>query len=81
MTQKIIKVGTSAAVTIPKKSLGELEVKIGDKVIVTIDRKKKVVVIEPVKKKTKKKINTELIAWTDNFIEQYRSAFEALVKK
>ena len=41
MTQKVLKVGSSAAVTIPKKSLEELGWKIGDKVSVQVDIKKR----------------------------------------
>lgn len=41
MTQKVLKVGSSAAVTIPKRSLGELGLKIGDQVTVEIEKKTK----------------------------------------
>ena len=37
MTQKIIQVGGSAGVTIPRKQLDELGLKVGDKVKVTIE--------------------------------------------
>ena len=47
MTQKVLKVGSSAAVTIPKKSLKELGLKIGDSVIVVVGKKS--VVIRPQK--------------------------------
>lgn len=77
MTQKVLKVGDSAAVTIPKKSLAELGLKIGDQVIVEINKKKRVVLIEPVNKK----IDKEIIEWTRKFIEKYRPALEALAKK
>ena len=53
MTQKLLKVGTSAAVTIPKKSLKELGLKIGDEVRVAVDTKEKTVIIEPAKKSAK----------------------------
>lgn len=77
MTQKVLKVGSSAAVTIPKKSLEELGLKIGDRVSVHIDSKNQVVLIEP----SAKKIDKKLLAWTEKFIEQYRPALEALAKK
>ena len=76
MTQKLLKVGSSAAVTIPKKSLKELGLKIGDAVRVTVDIKEKKVVIEPSGKASK-----ELLSWTDKFIKRYRPALEALAKK
>ena len=77
MTQKVLKVGSSAAVTIPKKSLEELGIKIGDKVFVEIDKKHRKVSIEP----AIKKVDRELLDWTKKFIERYRPALEALAKK
>ncbi len=74
MTQKIIKVGSSAAVTISKKSLENLGLKIGDRVKVSELHKK--MVIEP-----SVEIDTEVIDWTKKFIEKYRPALEALAQK
>lgn len=37
MSQKIIKIGTSAGVTIPKKQLAELGLSVGDKVKISIE--------------------------------------------
>lgn len=76
MTQKVLKVGSSAAVTIPKKSLEELGIKIGDEVMVDVNPKTKKVVIEPIAKS-----NKEIIEWTNKFIDRYRDALEALAKK
>ena len=77
MTQKVLKVGDSAAVIIPKESLKELGLRFGDKVSVQIDRKQRKVLIEPLMKKVDKK----LLDWTRKFIERYRPALEALAKK
>lgn len=77
MTQKVLKVGSSAAVTIPKKSLVELGLKIGDSVSVEVDREKKRVLIEASVKGGDK----ELLAWTKKFITRYRPALEALAKQ
>lgn len=76
MTQKVLKVGSSAAVTIPKSSLVELGLKPGDSVIVEIDKKRKAVVIEPAVR-----VDKELVDWTKKFIARYRPALEALAKK
>lgn len=76
MTQKVLKVGSSAMVTLPKKSLKELGIKIGDEVLVDVDVKKRRVVVEPARK-----IDEELLEWTQKFIEKYRPALEALAKK
>ena len=77
MTQKVLKVGSSAAVTIPKKSLEELGLKPGDRVSVKIDKKQRRVSIEPVVRE----VDKELLDWTRKFIERYRPALEALAKK
>ena len=77
MTQKVLKVGTSAAVTIPKKSLEELGLKIGDMVVVEFDKKRRAVVIEAVEKSS----DSEVLAWTNQFIKRYKPALDALAKK
>ena len=77
MTQKVLKVGSSAAVTILKKSLEELGLKPGDRVSVKIDKKQRRVSIEPVVWE----VDKELLDWTRKFIERYRPALEALAKK
>lgn len=77
MTQKVLKVGDSAAVTIPKKSLQELGLQPGDRISVRVDKKQHRVYIEPVIKE----VNRELLEWTKDFIAKYRPALEALAKK
>lgn len=79
MTQKVLKVGSSAAVTIPKKSLEELGLKIGDQISVEIDKVKKIVSIKPAGKLSKE--GKKILDWTKKFIERYRPALEALAKK
>ncbi len=77
MTQKVLKVGTSAAVTLPKKSLEEIGLKIGDRVRVELDGERGGFVILPLGAKAHK----ELRAWTEKFIKRYRPALDALSKK
>ncbi|MBI3442530.1 MAG: AbrB/MazE/SpoVT family DNA-binding domain-containing protein [Candidatus Sungbacteria bacterium] len=77
MTQKLLKVGSSAAVTIPKKSLKELGLKIGDEVRVDVNVRAGKVTIES----TRATVRNEVLEWTDRFIKQYRPALEALAKK
>ena len=76
MAQKVLKVGSSAAVTIPRSSLQELGLKIGDSVTLTVNKKNKQVVIEP-----SVSVDAELVAWAKDFIEKYRPALEALARK
>ncbi len=74
MIQKVLKVGSSAAVTLPKHSLQELGMEIGDQV--RVDVKGDSVIVRPVAPALSrgKKI-TELAL---NFIERYRKDLEAL---
>ena len=76
MTQKVLKVGSSAAVTIPKKSLEELGLKIGDQVVVEIDKDSGAVVVKPFVK-----VDKELLDWTKKFTHKYRKALEALARQ
>ena len=77
MTQKVLKVGSSAAVTIPKKSLKELGLKIGDSVIVVVGKKS--VVIRPQKILSKRE--NKIAELTLNFVNRYRKDLENLSKK
>ena len=76
MIQKLLKVGSSAAVTIPKKSLRELGLEIGDEVTVNVDIANECVTIGPSKKRP-----AEIVGWINTFIEKYRPALEALARK
>ena len=77
MIQKILKVGTSAAVTIPKHSLEELGIRIGDQV--HVDVKGDAVVVRPAKKHSSR--DKKITALTLNFIERYRKDLESLARK
>lgn len=68
MTQKIIRIGSSAGVTIPKKQLDELGITIGDEVRVTV---------EPVK--TPKHAN--LMREYDEFVAQYGQTLKNLADR
>lgn len=76
MIQKLLKVGSSAAVTIPKKSLKELGLEIGDEVRVDVDTANEQVTIRPSVKR-----QIEIVSWANSFIEKYRSALRALARK
>ena len=67
MMQKVIQIGSSAGVIIPKKTLEELSVSIGDEVNV---------VIEP-----RVHADREFYEWTKKFIDTYRPALRALAEK
>lgn len=75
MANKIIKIGSSAAVTIPKKVLSELTMAIGDKVFVNIDAKNKRIIIEPL---VNFQLKEETAQHIEEFIKQYKKELEAL---
>lgn len=79
MTQKLLKVGLSAAVTIPKKSLKELGLKIGDEIRVDVDPKNKMVSIRPVANLSHD--DAKIARLTLNFVKRYRRDLEELAKK
>lgn len=65
--------------TIPKKSLKELGLKVGDKVVVEVDRKDKVVRITSATKLSK--ADERIARLTMRFIERYRADLEELANK
>ena len=70
MRQKIIRVGHSAAVTLPKKILQEKGLKIGQEAEIEISPADKQTTISP-----------EFLNWVDKYIEKNRPALEELAKK
>ena len=78
MTQKVLKVGTSAAVIIPKKSLKELGLKIGDEVRVSVNSRRKTVSISP---RSVLSARDKYIAKLGiDFIKRYRKDLEILAR-
>ncbi|MDO8591406.1 MAG: hypothetical protein Q7R60_00575 [bacterium] len=69
MVQKIIKIGTSAGVTIPKKQLSQLGITIGDNVDITIT---------PVAKSDSQ---AALMSEYDAFVAQYGSTLKNLANR
>ena len=78
MTQKVLKVGSSAAMTISKESLKKLRLKIGDEL--EVETKADMMIVRSAKKAVTRR-DDEIITWTKKFIEQYRPALKALAKK
>ena len=66
MVQKVIKIGSSAGVTIPKKQLDELGIRIGDEVKLTI---------EPIANDAKQE---KLMREYDKFVKQYGQTLKNL---
>ena len=70
MQRKLIKVGTSAAVLIPKAMLEDQKLKIGDFIHVEVFK------TAPVSAKTV--VDPEVLAWTDKLIKRYRPLLKKL---
>ncbi len=70
MQRKIIKVGTSAAVLIPKAVLDEQKMKIGEIIEVDVSKKS-----HPNKKAL---IDPQIVQWADGIIEMYKPALKKL---
>lgn len=79
MIQKLLTVGSSKAVTVPKNALKELGLEGASSVSVQIDTVNSRLIISAVSEKSS--TNDETYKWTKQFIEQYRPALEALSKK
>lgn len=79
MIQKVLRIGSSAAVTIPRKSLDELGIRIGDSIHVDIDAARNTVLIRPARAKSQRE--KKIVALALNFIERYRSDLKALARK
>jgi len=74
---KIIKIGSSAAVTIPKKILKNLAIDIGDKVYVNVDGKNRRIVVEPL---VNFKIEEEKEKRIEDFINRYKKDLEKILE-
>ena len=81
MLQKIIQVGNSAAVTIPKDFLKTSRLKVGDSVIVNIDADVSEVSIRPRDVSKRLPLKPKFLHWLDEFMAEYRPVLEELAKK
>lgn len=81
MKQKVIKIGSSIGVVIPKFLAEEKGISAGQEInLVEGDSNK--IIIEPLRTEVKpRQTDIEFAAWLDRAIEQYRPALEALKNK
>jgi antitoxin component of MazEF toxin-antitoxin module len=70
MKAKVIRVGNSAAVTIPKNVLEERNIKIGDEAEVAVKSLKK-----------ESAVPSEFLEWLNQYIDKNRAALEELAEK
>lgn len=79
MTQKVVKVGTSIAVVIPKKLAQSMRIKAGDSVTLAEDTKLGGIRIRPVTVISDRE--QRIAELTMSFIERYRGDLEALARQ
>ncbi|HLE13541.1 MAG TPA: AbrB/MazE/SpoVT family DNA-binding domain-containing protein [Anaerolineales bacterium] len=81
MLRKVFKTGNSVVISLPKDALELLGISEGSEVSVDLDHEKRQVVISPVEELlTEAGINEAFANQVADFIEQYRTALEALAK-
>lgn len=84
MLQKIVQVGNSAAVIIPKSLLEEIGLDVGDRIVIKTVRKPLKVEIVPERKDLLSRgsgITKSFARSVDQFIQKYRPALEELAKR
>ncbi len=76
MAQKIIRIGSSVGVTIPKEILKATHLEVGDQVVLGYDDRG--IHIEPQKNTTKA---SETAEWATEFVQKHIEAFKELADK
>jgi len=79
MEQKVIKVGNSLAVTLPKQFVEESKVQAGQKVFVDADAKLDTVHIST--KLASPRLTPEFKTWLESFNSRYKEALKELAKR
>jgi antitoxin component of MazEF toxin-antitoxin module len=77
MIQKVIKVGTSVAVVVPKNITIQNDMFVGSEVDMTYDKKTGAVTFTPVRERVTHRAN-HIAKLTMNFIDRYRDDLEKL---
>lgn len=80
MLRKIFRTGNSMVVSIPKDILDELELSEGEDVSIELDDQHRQIVISPIEKPLAVGVDETFAKQVDEFIQEYRSALEALAK-
>lgn len=78
MLQKVLRIGTSAGITLSKEALASLGVQIGDRIKVSVDSKNGTVRITGDQPRIPAPGDREVLAWTEDFARRYRETLENL---
>jgi antitoxin MazE len=80
MLRKIFRTGNSIVVSIPKDILDKLSLTEGEDVSIELDSRQRQIVISPIEKAMVTEIDQAFAKQVDEFIQEYRTALEALAK-
>lgn len=82
MNQKVLKIGTSLGITIPKQAAESLRLRAGDSIRVDFSPENNLLTVRPKLENSKGSVRRARIArLTSDFIERYRADLEALAHK
>lgn len=81
MIQKVIQVGNSLALTIPKSFVDKTGFKAGDEIYVQQDPDSKSLIITTKYQAKKMKLSPELFSWLNDMEEKYSDAIKELAQK
>jgi putative addiction module antidote len=81
MIQKVIQVGNSLALTIPKSFIDQTGFKVGDELFVQQDVKNKSLIVTTKDLAGKMKVSPELFSWLDSIEKKYEKAIKQLAKR
>ncbi|OGK30216.1 hypothetical protein A3B02_02165 [Candidatus Roizmanbacteria bacterium RIFCSPLOWO2_01_FULL_42_14] len=81
MIQKVIQVGNSLALTIPKSFIDQTGFKAGDELFVHQDLRSKSLIVTPKSNASKMKISPELFSWLYDIEEKYGEVIKELAQK
>lgn len=81
MEQKIIKIGSSIGVVIPKFLAEEKGLKAGHKITLKTDAHSNWIRIEPSIAQEKPVIEVDILSWTNSFIDKNRELLKRLADK
>ena len=81
MSQKVITVGNSLAITIPKGSARKLRIKAGDSVEISEHPSTQALTVRVRGKPGRESVNPDVIMWTNAFIDKNRKLLMRLADK
>lgn len=80
MEQKVIKIGNSLGVILPKQIIKSLNIKFGQKLYVDVYEKEKTIILR-IKKNLANGITPEFIRYLNEFSERYKDALSELARR